>query len=204
MKESRVIEFQVISILREPDATRSDGPVLSAMSCIVVHAFDCSASRSSSRSTPRFDRHGWRAALRAPDGNRWTVRHPAADNGPEVLGTMFVDWCETKGLLIERFNRSLRNELLDLQYLFHNLRQVRELVGPMQRAPAADAWVVCRPPSMKNASRRSLSSTCLLGREAYVGSAVPRDRIFSDFPKPFRHGLFCGLFYPSCEHDATC
>jgi putative transposase len=64
------------------------------------------------------------------------------DNGPEFLGEVFVEWCEANGIFIdyiepgkpnqnafiERFNRSLRNEVLDL-YLFRNLQQVRELVG---------------------------------------------------------------------------
>jgi putative transposase len=64
------------------------------------------------------------------------------DNGPEFLGEVFVDWCKANGVFIdyiepgkpnqnafiERFNRSLRNELLDL-YLFRSLAQVRQLVG---------------------------------------------------------------------------
>ena len=64
------------------------------------------------------------------------------DNGPEFLGEVFVNWCEANGVTInyiepgkpnqnayiERFNRSLRNELLDL-YLFRNLQQVRELTS---------------------------------------------------------------------------
>lgn len=68
------------------------------------------------------------------------------DNGPEFLGDALVDWCKNHGVtisyiepgkpnqnaFIERFNRSLRNELLDL-YLFRNLQQAREL---------ADQWRV--------------------------------------------------------------
>lgn len=64
------------------------------------------------------------------------------DNGPEFLSTVFVDWCQANGVFIdyiepgkpnqnayiERFNRSLRNEVLNL-YLFRNLAQVRQLVG---------------------------------------------------------------------------
>jgi len=64
------------------------------------------------------------------------------DNGPEFLGEVFVSWCQANGIFldyiepgkpnqnafIERFNRSLRNELLDL-YLFRNLQQVRELTS---------------------------------------------------------------------------
>jgi len=55
---------------------------------------------------------------------------------------VFVDWCDTNGVLInyiepgkpnqngfiERFNRSVRNEVLDL-YPFRNLAEVREIVS---------------------------------------------------------------------------
>jgi putative transposase len=62
--------------------------------------------------------------------------------GPEFLGEVFVTRCKANGIAIdyiepgkpnqnayiERFNRSLRNELLDL-YLFRNHQQVRELTS---------------------------------------------------------------------------
>jgi len=68
------------------------------------------------------------------------------DNGPEFQGQVFVDWCRSHGIFIdyiepgkpnqnafiERFNRSLRNEVLDL-YLFRSLAQVREVVSRWRR-----------------------------------------------------------------------
>jgi len=62
------------------------------------------------------------------------------DNGPEFLGSTFVDWCERHGVLIdyiepgkpnqnafiERFNRTFRTEVLDT-WLFRNLDEIRQL-----------------------------------------------------------------------------
>jgi putative transposase len=62
------------------------------------------------------------------------------DNGPEFLGERFSGWCEEHGIFIdyiepgkpnqnayiERFNRSYRNEVLNV-WLFRNLDEVREM-----------------------------------------------------------------------------
>jgi putative transposase len=74
--------------------------------------------------------------LRLDRGLPETLR---VDNGPEFLSGEFVAWAESVGMMIhyiqpgepnqnayiERFNRTYRNELLDL-YLFRNLAEVRE------------------------------------------------------------------------------
>lgn len=62
------------------------------------------------------------------------------DNGPEFISKLFKNWAEKKGILIhyiqpgkpaqngliERFNRSYREEILDL-YGFKNLEEVKEI-----------------------------------------------------------------------------
>lgn len=64
------------------------------------------------------------------------------DNGPEFVSHTFVAWCQANGIFIdyiqpgkpnqnayiERFNRSMRNEVLNL-YLFRDLDEVREIVS---------------------------------------------------------------------------
>lgn len=64
------------------------------------------------------------------------------DNGPEFLSQILVDWAKENGVLIqhiqpgkpnqnayiERFNRTYRNEVLDL-YLFRDLGEVREITS---------------------------------------------------------------------------
>jgi len=74
--------------------------------------------------------------LEAERGLPATLR---TDNGPEFLGAEFTDWAEAHGMtiqyiqpgkpnqnaFIERFNRTYREEVLDL-YLFEDLDQVRD------------------------------------------------------------------------------
>lgn len=64
------------------------------------------------------------------------------DNGPEFLSQILTDWAKENGVLIqyiqpgkpnqnafiERFNRTYRNEVLDL-YLFQNLEEAREITS---------------------------------------------------------------------------
>lgn len=65
-----------------------------------------------------------------------------ADNGPELISTTLINWCEHNGVAlhhiqpgkptqnayVERFNRTFRTELLDA-YLFDRISQVREMVA---------------------------------------------------------------------------
>jgi putative transposase len=64
------------------------------------------------------------------------------DNGPELLGQVFVEWMHSQGVCIhyiqpgkpnqnayiERFNRTYREEVLNM-YLFDDLDEVREITS---------------------------------------------------------------------------
>ena len=64
------------------------------------------------------------------------------DNGPELTSVKLADWAETNSVhlefiqpgkptqnsYIERFNRTYREEVLDM-YVFSNLSEVREITG---------------------------------------------------------------------------
>jgi putative transposase len=68
-------------------------------------------------------------------------RQIRVDNGPELISSKLVAWCESHGIrlhhiqpgkptqnaYVERFNRSFRHEVLDA-HLFSSLAQVRDLV----------------------------------------------------------------------------
>lgn len=68
------------------------------------------------------------------------------DNGPELLGQVFVDWMQERGVhiqyiqpgkpnqnaFIERFNRTYREEVLNM-YLFGDLQEVREITARWMR-----------------------------------------------------------------------
>lgn len=65
-----------------------------------------------------------------------------SDNGPELTGVALAEWAERHGVIldfiqhekpmqngfIERFNKTLRTEILDM-YLFRTLSEVRDLTG---------------------------------------------------------------------------
>ena len=71
---------------------------------------------------------------------RGVPREVRVDNGPEFVSNVFALWCQensvtikfiqpgkpTQNSLVERFNRSFREEVLDF-HVFETLKQVREI-----------------------------------------------------------------------------
>jgi putative transposase len=101
------------------------------------------------------------------------------NNGSEFLGTVFTAWHWGNGIFIdyiepgkpnqnafiERFNRSVRNEALDL-YLFRSLGQVRELVEQWRtqynNQRSHDALGACHPAFMRKETRKTPVWNCQL------------------------------------------
>jgi transposase InsO family protein len=70
----------------------------------------------------------------------------------------------------ERFNRSLRNEVLDL-YLFRNLTEAGEIVSGWRKQynedPPMMHWVAFHRSSMRNETLKTLVLNCRCNGEAY-------------------------------------
>ena len=95
-----------------------------------------------------------------------------------------MNWCKANGICIayiqpgkptqnafvERFNRSLRNEVLNL-YLFRNLKQVREQVDlwktQYNEQRPHDALGIYRPASTRPENWKTPVLNCPLDGEAY-------------------------------------
>lgn len=106
------------------------------------------------------------------------------DNGPELLGDAFTAWMRENGVFIdyiepakpnqnayiERFNRTYRNEVLNL-YLFRNLREVREITSRWIRQynedRPHDALGGLPPLVYANGKLENSSLNCLVDGEAY-------------------------------------
>ena len=140
MKKSRFSESRIVAILKEADTGLKLSDICRKLSISDATyynreaiAIEVDTSLRSARLVRLFERI--KSERRLPDILRF-------DNGPEFLGDIFTDWCTEHGIfidyiepgkpnqnaIIERFNRSVRDEVLDL-YLFRNLNQVREQIS---------------------------------------------------------------------------
>ena len=120
------------------------------------------------------------------------------DNGPQFLGETFISWAKSAGMAIqyiqpgkpnqnayiERFNRTYREEVLDL-YLFAILDDVREATywwcSSTTRNDPMTHWVTAllRKPGGK--LPETLLLNCRVDREAYA-LGVFRERLPHIFP----------------------
>jgi transposase InsO family protein len=138
MKTTRFSESQIFAVLKQADAGIPSKDICRQAG--ISHTgpsmwwMTSTARRCTSRSIPRFLVRVFeqiKAERVLPDLLR-------TDNGPEFLGEAFAEWARQNGMAIryiqpgkpnqnayiERFNRTLREELLD-QYRFKNLDDLR-------------------------------------------------------------------------------
>lgn len=120
----------------------------------------------------------------AIEGRAGLARHAAGTPVPGSRGQVFVCWCRENGVfidyiqpgkpnqnaLIECFNRSLRNEVLDLTCYATSPRCERSSIsggGYATKTGRMTRWVACHTSSMHNVTWKTLLLNCQLDWEAY-------------------------------------